>query len=253
MTRSSLRLSSLPTRLALVAALSVGLLGLGASLQLAARVTGVGFFEGLSPESARKRICAVPLERAIETSMAPHIPAPTDRAALLGWIRAGAPLQGFYEGPGQVIADRCGPCHGAQAGPQAGIRLETFDDAQSLARPGGRDPYRRTGKLHVHLFAVGALLSLLALGLGRTRFSPWLASALGLVPIGALLLSVPLTLGACQLSFGPWAIWALDGVMVLGWILGTGFLAWDLFAPLGAGGAEGAEGVEEAGPSGPRS
>lgn len=228
----SLRALPLATRLALGAALALGLAGLGVSLHLTARAGHGDLGDCLAPEATRLRVCAVPLERAIHTSMARHLRSDRERAVITRWIRAGAPMGGFYEGPGRVIAARCGPCHGAQAGPQGGIRLESYGDALELATPSGRDPYRRLAKLHVHLFAVGAVLVLLAFGLGRTRFRKRLALAVGLAPVAALLLSVPVTLGACQTGLGPPVLWALDGLVVLGWLAGTALVGWDLFAPL---------------------
>lgn len=226
--RSRLRALPAPTRLGLSALLVVGLTGWAVALHLAARTGPGSLWDALSPEATRLRVCAPPLERAIGTNMREHIPDPGERAALRRWMHRGTRMDAWFERPSRIVARRCGSCHG-QA-PQAGVRLLTYHDARSLASPKGRDPYHRLQHLHVHLFAVGAVLGLLLLGLGFTRLPPWLVRAVGLGPVAALLLSVPLVLFACQTRWAPYALWLADGVVVLGWLAGSLLLLWDLWA-----------------------
>lgn len=233
MTTPGRTLRSLPlfSRLALAGALAVGLFGLLVSAALALRTGAREPGTCLSPEATRLRVCAPPLERAMETSMARHIPDAGERETLRRWMAGGARMGGFYEGAGEILRLRCATCHGAQAGAQAGVRLETYGDALALATPEGRDPYRRLHKLHVHVFSIGAILALFAWALERTRFPRWLTAPVGVAPLVGLVASVPLTLWACQSVAGPVLIWAAEGLVLLGWVSSTVLVAWDLWAP----------------------
>jgi len=230
MARPTLRTLPHSSRLGLAALLGVGLTGWGVSLVLTARTGPPDLTDAFGPEGTRLRICAPPLERAIETTMRRHIPRASERRVLVTWMRAGGPMQGWYGAPSRVVARRCASCHGRA--PQAGIRLETWADAYALTRPGGRDPYHRLRHLHVHLFAIGAVLSLLWLALGRTRFPPWIGRLVGGAPVVALLAAVPLSLWACGTSWAFAVIWLCEGAVALGWPVASGLLLWDLFAPL---------------------
>ncbi len=230
MARPTLRTLSLSSRLGLAALLVVGLTGWGVSLLLTARTGPPGLTDAFGPEGTRLRVCAPPLERAIETTMRRHIPRARERRVLVTWMRAGGTVTRWYGAPSRVVARRCASCHGRA--PQAGIRLETWADAYALTSPEGRDPYHRLRHLHVHLFAIGAVLSLLLLALGRTRFPTGIVRLVGGAPVVALLLSVPLSLWACGTSWAPTLIWLCEGAVALGWPVASGLLLWDLFAPL---------------------
>jgi len=229
MQRSKLRDLDLPVRIAFAGALAVLLMGWVVSLGLGARQVDGGLGEALSPEATRLRACAPPLERAIETTMRRHIPDPGERRVLAGWMRQGAKMTSYYGEPSRVLARRCASCHGASA--QGGIRLQTYGDAASLARRGGRDPYGRRGKLHVHLFAIGAVLALLLLALVHTRLPRWLALAVGLVPLAAHLLSAVLAIWGCSLGAGPYLLWLCEVLVIGTWPICSALLLWDLFAP----------------------
>jgi hypothetical protein len=239
MTGSRLAAWSLPGRVALTAALATGLVGLALSLVLVARVDGRRPGSAFSPEAVRLRTCAPALERAIETTMRSHLPDPAERRALLGWIHAGARMEAYAGEPARILDERCGTCHGAS--PQAGIRLQTFADARALAEPGGRDPYRRAGKHHVHVLAVGALLVLLLLGLTATRLPPAVQLGVGLVPLAAHLASAVLVVGG--LCAAPLALWLLEGLVLLGLLAGSALLLWDLWAPPPEPGPQGPVGI----------
>ena len=216
-----------PRRVALTAAIVTGLVGLAVSLGLVARVDGRRPGWAFSPEAVRLRTCAPPLERALETTMRPHLTDPAERRALLGWIHAGARMESFAGEPLRILDERCGGCHGAS--PQGGVRLQTYADVRALSVSGARDPYRRAGKQHVHVFAVGALLALLLLGLTSTRFPPGVQVTVGLAPLGAHLAQAGLlALGGCDL---PLVLWLLEGLVLLGVLAGSALLLWDLWAP----------------------
>jgi len=103
---------------------------------------------------------------------------------------------------------------------------------RALAVPGARDPYRRAGQHHVHVFAVGALLALLLLGLTSTRFPPVVQVAVGSAPLGAHLAQAGLlALGGCAAPLG---LWLLEGVVLLGVLAGSALLLWDLWAREGS-------------------
>ncbi len=231
MPASHLRSLPLPTRLGIAALLAVGLAGWAVSLGLLTRLQPDDPWAAFSPEATRLRTCAPPLERAIETHMRPHIPARRERQVLVRWMRRGAQLAEWYGAPQRIVRRRCATCHGEA--PQAGVRLVTYGDAVALSGHGGplaRDPYHRRRHLHVHLFAVGTVLALLLLGLGRSRLPPWIALTLGLVPLGGLLATVPLSLWACHTAWAPYLIWLGEGLATLGWPLSSAVLLWDLFA-----------------------
>ena len=80
MAPSRLRTQPLAVRLGLAALLAVLLVGWAVSLGLTARRAGSGVLDALSPEATRLRVCAPPLERAIHTNMARHIPPRCRRA-----------------------------------------------------------------------------------------------------------------------------------------------------------------------------
>jgi hypothetical protein len=160
-----------------------------------------------------------------------HIPSCAERQRLVRWIRRGAGMGDWYGEPHRIVRRRCATCHGEA--PQAGIRLVTYADAVALSGRGGplaRDPYHRLRHLHVHLFAVGTVLSLLLLGLGRTRLPDWIALSVGLVPLAGLLGTVPLSLWACQTGWAPYLIWLGDALVVIGWPVASVLILWDLFA-----------------------
>lgn len=227
MARSKLRPHGLPLRIALGAALAVLLAGWGVSVHLAVLRSGGDLWAALSPEACRLRACAPPLERAIHTTMGRHIPDPRERHTLTRWMRHGARMNDYFRGPDRVLARRCQSCHGTS--PQAGIRLLTYGDALALSQPNGRDPYRRLQRLHVHLFAMGAVFCLLLVGLSFSRWPRPVVLGAGLTPIVALLLSAGLSLWACHTTVGPLLLWICDGLVLLAWPLSTALLAWDLF------------------------
>lgn len=234
MAHSKLRSLGLPVRIALGALLAVVLTGWGISVHLAVNRSGGEVWSAISPEACRLRTCAPPLERALYTTMGHHIPDPRERRVLVTWMRHGARMNGFYGEPSRILARRCQTCHGAS--PQAGIRLLTYGDALALTAPdgsgrsGGRDPYHRLRHLHVHLFSMGAVLCLLLLGLAFSRYPRWAVLGVGLTPIAALLLSVPLTLWGCGNPAGPVLLWLCEGLAIGAWPVITALLAWDLFA-----------------------
>jgi len=228
--RDSFKLRSLggPVRLAVGGLLAVLLTGWGVSACLSVQRSGGDLSTALSPEACRLRTCAPPLERAIYSTMGRHIPDPRERRILTTWMRHGARMNDYYGAPSRIVARRCQTCHGAS--PQGGIRLLTYGDALALSDGGGRDPYHRLAHLHVHLFAVGAVLSLLLLGLSFTRYPRWVVLGAGLSPVAALLLSVPLTLWGCGNPAGPVLLWLCEGLVVLTWPVSIALLAGELYA-----------------------
>lgn len=232
--RSKLRSLSVVVRIGLGALLAVLLAGWAVSVHLAARSSGSTLWSTLSPEACRLRTCAPPLERAIHTTMGHHIPSHRERRALVKWMRHGARMNDYFGEPSRILARRCRTCHGAS--PRGGIRLLTYGDALALSqrdgqsRTGGRDPYHRLRSFHVHLFSLGAVLCMLLLGLALTRYPRGVVLGLGLTPVVALLLSVPLTLWGCGNPVGPVLLWLCEGIVVLAWPVMIALLAWDLFA-----------------------
>ena len=225
-----LRLLPLPVRLGLSAFIAVLLAGWCVSLTLAAKRGTGRIADLLTPEATRIRACAPPLERAIHTTMRRHIPSQRERDLLVAWMRRGARMRAYFQKPSRIIEQRCATCHGATA--QGGIRLMTYGDALSLVSVGGRDPYKRLARLHVHLFAIGTVLVLLFLGLTHTRFPERLTVPLGLLPLAALLVSVPVTLWGCSSGAGgATVLWLCDGLVTLSWPIVSGLLLWDLYAP----------------------
>ncbi|MFH2009560.1 MAG: hypothetical protein ABI333_23410 [bacterium] len=229
MRRSKLRTLELPVRVALAGALALLMIGWVVSLGMVARDVDGGLSEALSPEATRLRVCAPPLERAIHTNMRRHIPDPSERRVLVKWMRRGADMTSYYGEPSRVLGRRCASCHGASA--QGGVRLQTYADAASLAGRRGRDPYGRRGKLHVHLFAVGAILALLLLALVHTRLPAWLALTAGLTPLAAQLGSTVLAIWGGATGLGPYLLWFCEVLVIGAWPISGTLLLWDLFAP----------------------
>ncbi len=231
MARHELPRTDLLSRIALGAGLAVLLLGWVVSLHLHAARSGGGLLFSLSPDACRLRACAPALERAIHTTMADHIPDRRERRALVRWIRHGARMDAYFGEPSWILARRCQTCHGAS--PKGGVRLLTYGDALALAQPPGprsHDPYGRLRHLHVHLFAVGAVLFLLLLGLSRSRLPRPVVLGVGLTPVAALLVGSGLSLWGCALPGGPVMLWVCEGLVVLGWPAGVVLLAWDLLS-----------------------
>ncbi len=228
--RFRLRSLGLLPRMALGALLAVLLTGWAVSVHLSVTRSGEDLWFALSPEACRLRSCAPPLERAIHLSMSRHIPR-RDRRVLVRWMRHGAKLQSYYGEPSRVLARRCQSCHGAS--PQASIRLLTYGDALALSQPpgkGGRDPYRRLTRLHVHLFSIGLVLCLLLAGLAYSRLPRGVVLGVGLTPVAALLLSVPAILWGCGNAVGPVLLWICDGLVLAAWPVSTVLLARELFS-----------------------
>jgi len=225
---SRLRSLDLPVRLGLGALAAVFLVGWGVSLHLAVQRSGGDPWSAASPEACRLRTCAPPLERAIHTDMGRYIPDATERRVLTIWIRHGARMNDFYGEPSRVLSRRCQTCHGDS--PRAGIRLVTYGDALALAQNDERDPYHRLRNFHVHLFSIGAVLCLLLVGLALTRYPRWMVLGVGLTPVAALLVSVPLTLWACYNPVGPVVLWLCEGLVLVAWPVITALVAWDLFS-----------------------
>jgi hypothetical protein len=92
------------------------------------------------------------------------------RAAILGWVDAGAPESGWSEvAPIFTALESCGACH-APGGERQDLPLTTLDEVMVVAQPGVGYPLAPLLiSAHNHLFGFATLALLLSLGLCLSR------------------------------------------------------------------------------------
>lgn len=157
------------------------------------------------------------LVSAMRGSMYEHVTEDESIAIVERWIAAGATEAGYAdEGVVDVMDEDCTNCHSkgstmSEAMPS--MPLTTFEEVSELAAP-GLPAGKLLMQLHVHAFALGTILLVLALVFCAADIAPVWKVLLPVVGFVGLWLD---TAGWVFGSFGSWAAWFI--------VVGGGLLA----------------------------
>jgi len=160
---------NLGQKVAITGFLATCAMGLGASALLYSAGTGrPSLTTLLSPETARLKHSASPLERALKTTMWEYVREPADIETVGRWIAAGSSRRGFYETVRPILKRDCWECHG-RVGTRSGARpLEAYADVLPYAVTRGPPLKQLSLRAHAHLLGVGLVLLALTLLVNAT-------------------------------------------------------------------------------------
>ena len=123
----------------------------------------------LSPERARLKHSASPLERAVKTAMREHVASEADVTTIGDWIQSGCERREYYETVHGIIKRDCSRCHAASAAVAGAMPLSTHAEVLPYAATRGAPIHKLFLRAHVHLLGLGTVLLILCLLVGGTR------------------------------------------------------------------------------------
>ena len=164
----------------------------------------------MSVDKVKAKYAGSLLVSAMRGSMYEHVTEDESIAIVERWIAGGATEAGYGEGVADVMDEDCTNCHSKDSTmteAMPGMPLTTFEEVEKLSArglPGGK----LLMQLHVHAFALGTILLVLALVFCAADIAPlWKV----VLPVTAFLGLWLDTAGWIFGSFGEWAAWFIVG------------------------------------------
>ena len=164
----------------------------------------------MSVDKVKAKYTGSLLVSAMRGSMYEHVTEDESIAIVERWIAKGATETGYGEGVADVMDEDCTNCHSKDSTmteAMPGMPLTTFEEVEKLSArglPGGK----LLMQLHVHAFALGTILLVLALVFCAADIAPlWKV----VLPVTAFLGLWLDTAGWVFGSFGEWAAWFIVG------------------------------------------
>jgi len=164
----------------------------------------------MSVDKVKAKYAGSLLVSAMRGSMYEHVTEDESIAIVERWIAGGATEAGYSEGVADVMEEDCTNCHSKDSTmteAMPGMPLTNFEEVEQLSArglPGGK----LLMQLHVHAFALGTILLVLALVFCAADIAPqWKV----VLPVTAFLGLWLDTAGWVFGSFGEWAAWFIVG------------------------------------------
>jgi hypothetical protein len=150
------------------------------------------------------------LVSAMRGSMYEHVTEDESIVVVERWIAAGATEAGYDDGVVTVMEEDCTDCHSktsTMTDAMPSMPLTSYEEVSMLAAP-GLPAGKLLMQLHVHAFALGTILLVLALVFCAADIAPLWKVVLPVVGFLGLWLD---TAGWVFGSFGQWAAWFIVG------------------------------------------
>jgi len=164
----------------------------------------------MSVDKVKAKYAGSLLVSAMRGSMYEHVTEDESIAIVERWIAGGATEAGYGEGVADVMDEDCTNCHSKDSTmteAMPGMPLTTFEEVEKLSAR-GLPSGKLLMQLHVHAFALGTILLVLALVFCAADIAPlWKV----VLPVTAFLGLWLDTAGWVFGSFGEWAAWFIVG------------------------------------------
>lgn len=164
----------------IISALGIGVAGILYS-SASGRFSAIALF---SPELARLKYAASPLERALRTTMREYAKNDADVEMICQWLKSGGDRLGYYESASPIIQRDCSRCHGKI--PTVAGALYTYADVLPYAKTRGVPIEKLSLRSHVHLFGIGLLLLILTMLINLTSMPDFLKLSISISLFGLL-------------------------------------------------------------------
>ncbi len=164
------------------------------------------------------------LEARVRGDMRQYLGDSGELAAILDWLRAGAPEEGYRQATAAIFDERCVRCH--HAGGQASFRPLVSYPAVAAAAVAPPAPSFSHQLLvtKVHVAGIAVMVGIAAVAFGGAPVAPWLR---GFLPFAAFL--------GLACDFGSWWLMRLDPGFAWGRLAGNALLTGSLLAMIAGG------------------